>query len=299
MDNQLTPEWFAARVGKITASNVGAILGHSKYRTAEDVLRSMVREYFGDEKEFLGNIATEWGNEHESAAIAALEVSIGEDIAESGLITHPELEWAAASPDGLYTACTEDGVYTAGTIEVKCPFSKKLFDLAEREEYYDQVQWQMFCAQVHESYFGVWTPEDFRFEPVSRQDSWILDNLPPITAFYEGYLKVIADEELSRPYREALVQDMGMDAEWQALCFERAEVKAKHEHYAALLSDVNDRIKAKAGGRKSEGSGILVYPIAGRTTVSWKKAIDAAGVDIDVTKYTKTGKPSWGIKESK
>ena len=42
---QYTPEWWEARKGLVTASSVGAILGHDPYRDRDDVMRAMVRAW--------------------------------------------------------------------------------------------------------------------------------------------------------------------------------------------------------------------------------------------------------------
>ena len=42
---QNTPEWHAARKGRVTASMVGAILGVAPYMTRADAMRRMVRDY--------------------------------------------------------------------------------------------------------------------------------------------------------------------------------------------------------------------------------------------------------------
>ena len=291
MENkQLSKEWFAERVGKITASNVGAILGHSKYRSPDDVMRSMVREHFGDEKEFTGNIATEWGNDHEYTAVKALEVALGEEILESGFIVHPEFDWAGASPDGRLMS---------GLVEIKCPFSKKLFDISERQEYYDQVQFQMLCAEEHSCVFCVWTPSGMHYETVNRSDQWCLDNWGKLQEFYKEFVAICQDEERHAVYREELVQDMESNNRWNELCLNRANIKAEADKLKAQLDQINDELKQLADGKKSSGSGVLVYPISGRKTVNYKAAIKSTGIDVDLNEFTKVGKDSWGIKDVK
>ena len=66
---QRSEEWFKARKGKLTGSNIGAALGVNPWKTPEDLIRQMVREYHGAESEFTGNIATEHGTLHEPLAI--------------------------------------------------------------------------------------------------------------------------------------------------------------------------------------------------------------------------------------
>ena len=68
MIEQRTPEWHEQRKGLITASNVGAILGLDPYRKPDDVMRQMVRDWHGAEREFAGNAATEWATFNEETA---------------------------------------------------------------------------------------------------------------------------------------------------------------------------------------------------------------------------------------
>src|SRR5690348_7975827 len=110
---QRSASWYADRIGRITASRVGAILGLSKYRTSADVLRDMVREALGAPSEFTGNEATRYGETHEADALDAYEQRYGTIIKPSGIVVHPLYDWLAASPDGL--------VGEHGLVECKCP----------------------------------------------------------------------------------------------------------------------------------------------------------------------------------
>ena len=65
MTTQQTPQrsqqWHEARKAKITGSITGAILGLNPYMTPDAVMRRMVRDFHSQESEFVGNIATEYG----------------------------------------------------------------------------------------------------------------------------------------------------------------------------------------------------------------------------------------------
>ena len=133
MSDQLkqgSEEWFNARKGRITGSRVGAILGLSPFANRDDVMREMIREHFGYEREFKGNVATDWGSEHESTAIAQYERETGNLVISTGFFAYEDM--LGASPDGL--------VLDNGLVEVKCPYSKKIKPLSEQPHYIAQVQ---------------------------------------------------------------------------------------------------------------------------------------------------------------
>src|SRR3546814_19370154 len=98
MDNGLSP----LRVGRITGSRVGAILGLNPYSKPADVLREMVREHFGAEREFTGNAATDYGKEKEPDALAAYEAERGVmTYGGDDCIVHPVYGFLAVPPAGL------------------------------------------------------------------------------------------------------------------------------------------------------------------------------------------------------
>ena len=187
---QRSKAWFDARIGKVTASRVGGILGMSPFATRDDVMRTMVREALGATSEFTGNVATEYGNKHEDDALAALEARTGTLIQSVGIFTHKDYEWLTASPDGL-----EGGA----VVEVKAPYSRKIKVLGDCPHYWAQVQIQMACTGFASALCAVWTPEYFHSEPVFFKREWFDEALPVLKAFHDEYLEIIADEELAKP----------------------------------------------------------------------------------------------------
>lgn len=106
---QKSPEWFAVRKGKMTASNATAIGNCGKGLITYIV--SMMAEYFSSgEKEQFTSKDTERGNELEPIARNIYEFENNVTVDEVGFIEHNE--FVGASPDGLVG---EDG----GT-EIKC-----------------------------------------------------------------------------------------------------------------------------------------------------------------------------------
>lgn len=106
---QRTPAWHAARRGKLTCSNLGALLGQVNYTSRAQAYRRAL----GLEK-FQGNVATQWGTDNEANGLSAYMQRTGNVVSATGLHTHKVYPWLAGSPDGL--------VGDEGIVEVKCPF---------------------------------------------------------------------------------------------------------------------------------------------------------------------------------
>lgn len=143
---QGSPEWFAQRLGKVTASRLVDVL--AKVRSGEAASRAGYRAELvaerltGKQQEGFTNAAMKWGTECEPLARAAYEAEFGLLVEEVGMIPHPTIAMAGASPDGL--------VSIDGLIEIKCPETKSHIDTMLSGEapakYIPQMQWQMACT---------------------------------------------------------------------------------------------------------------------------------------------------------
>ena len=143
---QLSPEWFAQRCGKATASRIADIVAKTKsgYSTsrANYMAQLVVERMTNQVAESYTNAAMEWGIENEGFARAAYESKTGVLVDEVGAIDHPTIAMSAASPDGL--------VGGDMCLEIKCPGTAQHISTLLGEEiakkYYDQMQWQMACT---------------------------------------------------------------------------------------------------------------------------------------------------------
>lgn len=104
---QLSPEWFEARRGKLTASKIGDIMPGKRgsYLAARaDLMTVLQNEILGIEREagkpHYASEAMAWGTKYEPMARSAYEIQTGDLVEELGLVQHPTLEGMAASPDG-------------------------------------------------------------------------------------------------------------------------------------------------------------------------------------------------------
>lgn len=144
---QGSPEWFAARAGKITASRVGDLMARTKSgpSTSRANLLALlaVERITGQCVETYTNGAMLRGTELEPEARAAYEAHAGLLCEEVGIVVHPELDYVTCSPDGL--------VGDDGLLEIKCPqaMAKHLEALrsgAHAVEYRWQLQGQLWVA---------------------------------------------------------------------------------------------------------------------------------------------------------
>jgi putative phage-type endonuclease len=143
---QGTPEWFAARLGNVTASRVADVIAKTKSgysASRENYMAQLICERMtGTVAESYTNAAMQWGTETEPLARAAYESLADVLVDEVGYVQHPRIERAGASPDGLVDA--------DGLLEIKCPNTATHIDTLISEDvpmkYITQMQWQMACT---------------------------------------------------------------------------------------------------------------------------------------------------------
>ena len=143
---QGTEEWFAARLGKVTASRVSDVMSKTKtgYGAGrESYMSQLIAEILtGKKTDGFSNAAMQWGTETEPFARMAYEAHKDILVDEVGFASHPTIERAGASPDGL--------VGDDGLIEIKCPNTAThldtLIDKTVPKKYRDQMQFQMACT---------------------------------------------------------------------------------------------------------------------------------------------------------
>lgn len=284
MEKQRSEAWFKKRVGLITGSNVGAILGCDPYRSKNDVLRAMVRAYHGADSEFSGNTATEYGTKFEPYAQADFEIESGLDVVETGFNVHPDQEWIGASPDGLID---EDGV-----LEIKCPYGKResneFKSYVDQPHYYGQMQIEMYCTNRKKCYFYQWAPKGSMIEIVEYSQLWIDENVPKLKAFYDLFLSEIDNDA----HLSSLVQTK----ESNELASRYTSAKAKLEDVKSELEEARKELIALADGKKTNISGLLVYPIERSGSISYSKAVKTLLPNADLSEFKSKPSKTWGIR---
>lgn len=141
---QRSDEWFAARCGKVGASEIADLMAKEGTATRNNKIAQKVAERLTGvcERGFVSG-PMQWGIDHEDEARDAYFCERGMPIEEEGWVGHPELgDFSGASPDGLVG---EDGL-----VEIKCPNTATHIALLRTKKvpnkYLYQMQWQMVCT---------------------------------------------------------------------------------------------------------------------------------------------------------
>jgi putative phage-type endonuclease len=185
---QGTPEWFAARAGKVTASRVADLIaktksGYSASR-ANYMAELLCERLTGACAEGFTSAPMQWGKDQEPFARQAYEQRLGVAVYEVGFIDHPEVAMSGASPDGY--------VGDDGLVEIKCPNTATHLDTLLGSgvpgKYITQIQWQLACTGREWCDFVSFDPRlpaelQVHVERIPRDVSCILDLESEVSAF--------------------------------------------------------------------------------------------------------------------
>ena len=143
---QGTPEWFALRLGKVTASRLKDVIATTKtgYSTSRDkyMTQLLLERITNIVAESYTNDAMTWGTEQEPFARAKYEGLASTLVEQVAFVNHPTIPMSGASPDGL--------VMDDGLVELKCPMSHTHLESilgGIDDQYMPQVQWQMAVTE--------------------------------------------------------------------------------------------------------------------------------------------------------
>jgi putative phage-type endonuclease len=146
MMEQRSPEWFAARLGKVTASRVADVIARTKTgwgaSRANYAAQLVAERLTGAVAESYTNAAMQWGCDYEAEARRAYAFYRDAEVTEEAFANHPTIAMAGASPDGL--------IGDDGLLELKCPNTathiQTLLGGTVPEKYITQMTFQMACT---------------------------------------------------------------------------------------------------------------------------------------------------------
>ena len=141
---QGSDEWYAARLGKVTASRAADVLTKKGSAARSNLSAQLVLERITKTKaESFQSPSMQWGIDQEPTAKLFYEASRDVLVESVGFVQHPSIEYAGASPDGLVGA--------NGLVEIKCPNTATMIDIILTKKiptnHITQMQMQMACTQ--------------------------------------------------------------------------------------------------------------------------------------------------------
>jgi putative phage-type endonuclease len=194
---QRSDEWFAARLGKVTASRVSDIMAKTKsgYSTSRKnyMAELLCERMTGRKEEGFESPAMKWGTETEPLARMAFELETGLLVEEVGLVDHATIPMFAASPDGLIGS--DQG------LEIKCPNTathlETLLNGTIKSEYIIQMQVAMACTGRKNWYFASFDPRlpahlQLFIKSIPRDDDQIAEIESEVKSFLAELDELIA-----------------------------------------------------------------------------------------------------------
>lgn len=185
---QRTDEWFAARIGKVTASRVADLMAKTKSGPSASRANYMadliVERLTGQKAEGFTSAAMQWGTDTEPQARAAYEFHTDANVVEDGFCLHPHIPDFGASPDGL--------IGDVGLLEIKCPNTaahlEVLLSGTVPAKYVTQMQAQMACTGRAWCDFVSFDPRmpvemQMFVKRVARDDAFIAEMEGEVSAF--------------------------------------------------------------------------------------------------------------------
>jgi putative phage-type endonuclease len=200
---QRSPEWYAQRLGKATASRIADVVARTKTgwgaSRANYAAELIAERLSGQPTNGFVSAPMQWGINHEDEAKTVYAERLGLLVVEAEFVDHPEIVWSGASPDGYVD---EDGL-----VEVKCPNTATHLDALLGASipggHLIQMQWQMACTGrgwCDYVSFDPRLPEELQFHVrrVERDVSQIIELETEVAAFLDEI--AVAVEKLSALY---------------------------------------------------------------------------------------------------
>jgi putative phage-type endonuclease len=204
---QGSPEWFAQRAGKVTASRVSDVIAKTKTgwgaSRANYAAQLVAERLTGNVEPTFTNAAMQWGTDKEPEAREAYEFLTGVFVDQVGMVDHPVIPMTGASPDGL--------VGSDGLVEIKCPNTathiETLLSGKVPAKYATQMAWQMACtgrAWCDFVSFDPRMPEHIRLfvQRVERDDALVSELEREVTVFLSEVAATV--EALTKAYPQPM-----------------------------------------------------------------------------------------------
>ena len=159
---QRTEEWYVFRNQRLTASDLGTVLGMNPY----EQYKNAILKKCGLDMPFVTNKAIKHGIKYEEIVTMIYSLRNNVEVFEYGCIPHPVIPHFGASPDGIVDSNSRNRDYIGRMLEIKCPTGRPITGYCP-EYYWAQVQGQLevcdlnYCDFVECNIEEYKTPEEF------------------------------------------------------------------------------------------------------------------------------------------
>jgi hypothetical protein len=175
------PEWHELRSKRIGGSEVGAIVGASKYESAYSLWAKKLGliSDLVDDNEFMY-----WGRALEPVVIDrfAKDHPDFDVLRDMGTWVHNERDYHLANPDAIYRKA--DGTF--GVLEIKTARYSDDWQDGVPQYYMTQVQWYLSCFGFTEAYVAVlFAGSEYREFTIQAEPMWQESDLAAVQDFLE------------------------------------------------------------------------------------------------------------------
>lgn len=270
---QRTDDWYKARRGKLTASNLGGLLGLVSWTPRKEAYERVLGQEQNARKpeNWYGNRACEWGTTHEVDGILDYMTKTGNLVNATGLHTHPTIPWIAGSPDGF--------IGHEGLIEVKCPYYQKRDGSSRVHKkipiyYYLQINALLEITQRQWCDYVCWTPEGcamFRVQRDKDTFDWLMQYYQQIYAAVRNlmpappHLSVQERAKIKHRVEEAMERTVDLSF-WSAAVLSTPPAIEDSDTSVSTVEDEDEVSPAKRLCVSAEGSGSEVSGLVSSRT---------------------------------
>lgn len=278
---QGTQEWLDWRKAVFTASDAPAMMGVSKYKSRNELIKEKAT---GQSKPVSAQMQAifDEGHETEDLARPIIEAELGETL-YNVVAVHDEQPHIAASFDGI---TMDDRIIFEHKVYRNSKASKERYDLAKDGKLLDmdmmQVQQQLLVSDAEKCLFVVsdGTSENMAIVEVKPDNDMQ-------KSIIDGW--AVFQEDLNN-YHDAVQADTELQTMYQDYAKAKAEADKLNEAVKVLDKQIKDRAKditAETGANEIIGNGFTIAKIKRKGTIDYAKIPELNGVDLEA--YRKKG----------
>ena len=261
-------DFLTTRRQGIGGSDIAAILGVSKFKTALDVYLSKTTEQPEQKGEHLY-----WGHALENPIIDRFIQDTGANvIRQPEMRRHPDYEWAIANADALIT--NGDTIEAILEIKTSSAFKSREWGADDTDEvpieYIAQVQWYMWIYDVNEAYLAALIGgNQYRQYHITRDDELIAMLAEKAQAFWQNHVipRIPPEPQDGADAQKLYPSDNGdtaeADSDTLTAYAELRELKAQEKELKAQIAAKEDLLKIKIGSYSAMQTN-------GNTLFTWK-----------------------------